>query len=104
MSLPPTMINMLRPAPGRDRHDLSSLKTIFYGGAPMYVEQLTEALTVFGPIFVQVFGQGEAPMTYTSLPKEEHLVGDDPLRLKPLGSPGRRTPPLPAPHRGNDPT
>src|SRR6266478_5486140 len=91
MFLVPTMINMLLASPERDRHDLSSLKTIFYGGAPMYVEQLTEALRVFGPIFVQVFGQGEAPMTCTSLPKEEHLVGDDPVRLKRLGSAGRAT-------------
>ena len=91
MFLVPTMINMLLASPERDRYDLSSLKTIFYGGAPMYVEQLTEALRVFGPIFVQVFGQGEAPMTCTSLPKEEHLVGDDPVRRKRLSSAGRAT-------------
>jgi acyl-CoA synthetase (AMP-forming)/AMP-acid ligase II len=91
MFLVPTMINMLLASPDRDRYDLSSLKTVFYGGAPMYVEQLTEALRVFGPIFVQVFGQGEAPMTCTSLPKDEHLVGDDPVKLKRLGSAGRAT-------------
>jgi acyl-CoA synthetase (AMP-forming)/AMP-acid ligase II len=91
MFLVPTMINMLLASPERGRYDLSSLKTIFYGGAPMYVEQLTEALKVFGPIFVQIFGQGEAPMTCTSLPKEEHLVGNDPVRLKRLGSAGRAT-------------
>jgi acyl-CoA synthetase (AMP-forming)/AMP-acid ligase II len=91
MFLVPTMINMLLASPERDRYDLSSLKTVFYGGAPMYVEQLTEALRVFGPIFVQVFGQGEAPMTCTSLPKDEHLVGDDPVKLKRLASAGRAT-------------
>ena len=91
MFLVPTMINMLLGSAERARYDLSSLKTIFYGGAPMYVEQLTEALRVFGPIFVQVFGQGEAPMTCTSLPREEHLAGDDPLKLRRLGSAGRAT-------------
>jgi acyl-CoA synthetase (AMP-forming)/AMP-acid ligase II len=91
MFLVPTMINMLLASPERDRYDLSSLKTVFYGGAPMYVEQLTEALRVFGPIFVQVFGQGEAPMTCTSLPKDEHLVDHDPVRLKRLASAGRAT-------------
>ena len=91
MFLVPTMINMLLASPERGHHDLSSLKTVFYGGAPMYVEQLTEALRVFGPIFVQIFGQGEAPMTCTSLPKEEHLVGDDPVKLRRLGSAGRAT-------------
>src|SRR5260370_26895346 len=103
MFLVPTMINMLLASPERDRYDLSSLKTIFYGGAPMYVEQLTEALRVFGPIFVQVFGQGEAPMTCTSLPKEEHLVGDDPVRLKRLGSAGRAPAAGPVPGRGDAP-
>jgi len=91
MFLVPTMINMLLGSPERNRYDLSSLKTVFYGGAPMYVEQLAEALRVFGPIFVQVFGQGEAPMTCTSLPKDEHVTGGDPVMLRRLGSAGRAT-------------
>ena len=91
MFLVPTMINMLLGSPERDRFDLSNLKTVFYGGAPMYVEQLTEALRVFGPIFVQVFGQGEAPMTCTSLPKDEHMTGGDPVKVRRLGSAGRAT-------------
>jgi len=91
MFLVPTMINMLLGSPERARFDLSSLKTVFYGGAPMYVEQLTEALRVFGPIFVQVFGQGEAPMTCTSLPKDEHVGDGDPVKLRRLGSAGRAT-------------
>ena len=91
MFLVPTMINMLLGSPERARFDLSSLKTVFYGGAPMYVEQLTEALRVFGPIFVQVFGQGEAPMTCTSLPKDEHVTDGDPVKLRRLGSAGRAT-------------
>ncbi len=87
--LVPTMIHMLTTHPDRARYDLSSLHTIFYGGAPMYVEQLLEALRAFGPIFVQLFGQGEAPMTCTTLPKEEHLAGDDPVKLRRLASAGR---------------
>jgi long-chain acyl-CoA synthetase len=89
MFLVPTMINVLLASPDRTKYDLSSLHTIFYGGAPMYVEQLQAALRAFGPIFVQIFGQGEAPMTVTSLPKEEHLAGDDPVKLKRLASAGR---------------
>ncbi|MBI3628878.1 MAG: long-chain fatty acid--CoA ligase [Candidatus Rokubacteria bacterium] len=87
--LVPTMIHMLTTHPDRARYDLSSLHTIFYGGAPMYVEQLLEALGAFGPIFVQLFAQGEAPMTCTTLPKEEHLAGDDPVKLRRLASAGR---------------
>ncbi len=89
MFLVPTMINVLTTAPERARYDLSSLHTIFYGGAPMYVEQLLEAVRAFGPIFVQLFGQGEAPMTCTTLPREEHLAGADPAKLKRLASAGR---------------
>jgi acyl-CoA synthetase (AMP-forming)/AMP-acid ligase II len=89
MFLVPTMINTLLASPDRHRYDLSSLHTIFYGGAPMYVEQLQEAVRAFGAIFVQLFGQGEAPMTCTALAKIEHLAGDDPVRFKRLGSAGR---------------
>jgi len=89
--LVPTMINVLLASPDRTRYDLSSLHTIFYGGAPMYVGQLQSAVSAFGPIFVQLFGQGEAPMACTSLPKEEHLAGDDPVKLKRLASAGRET-------------
>src|SRR5574337_961154 len=66
MFLVPTMINMLLASPDRGKYDLSSLHTIFYGGAPMYVEQLLEAVRTFGPIFVQIFGQGVSPMTCRS--------------------------------------
>jgi acyl-CoA synthetase (AMP-forming)/AMP-acid ligase II len=91
MFLVPTMINTLLASPTRGQYDLSSLHTIFYGGAPMYVETLLEAVRAFGPIFVQLFGQGEAPMTCTSLPKDEHLAGDDPVKLARLASAGRET-------------
>jgi acyl-CoA synthetase (AMP-forming)/AMP-acid ligase II len=89
MFLVPTMINLLVASPERTRYDLSSLHTIFYGGAPMYVEQLLAAVRALGPIFVQLFGQGEAPMTCTSLGKAEHVAGDDPVKLRRLASAGR---------------
>lgn len=61
--------------------DLSSLKAICYGGAPIYVEHLRAALQSFGPVFAQIFGQGEAPITITGLPAHEHarlLDSNDP--------------------------
>ena len=85
----PTMINMLVASPENSQYDLSSLHTVVYGGAPMYTEQLLEALRTFGYIFVQVFAQGESPMTVTTLPKEEHRVDEDPVRLQRLASAGR---------------
>jgi acyl-CoA synthetase (AMP-forming)/AMP-acid ligase II len=91
MFLAPTMVHLLTTHPDRTRYDLSSLHTVFYGGGPMYVEQLLEAVRAFGPIFAQLFGQGEAPMMITSLPKAEHVVGDDPVQLARLASAGRET-------------
>jgi acyl-CoA synthetase (AMP-forming)/AMP-acid ligase II len=91
MFLAPTMIHMLTASGAHGGHDLSSLHTIFYGGGPMYVEQLQAAVRTFGPIFCQLFGQGEAPMVCTTLPREEHLTGQDPVTLRRLGSAGRET-------------
>ena len=44
-----------------------SFKTIVYGGAPMYAADIRRALEVMGPRFVQIYGQGETPMTITAL-------------------------------------
>ena len=91
MFLAPTMVHMLTQSPARTDYDLSSLHTVFYGGGPMYVEQQQEALRAFGPIFVQLFGQGECPMCITSLHKEEHMTGGDPVKERRLASAGRET-------------
>lgn len=44
-------------------------KTLIYGGGPMYLEDIREALAVVGPRFVQIYGQGESPMTITAMPR-----------------------------------
>jgi long-chain acyl-CoA synthetase len=51
--------------------DLSSLRAICYGGAPMHVEHLKRAIETFGPIFVQLYGQGEAPITISGMSAQE---------------------------------
>jgi long-chain acyl-CoA synthetase len=53
-------------------YDLSSLKAVCYGGAPIYVEHLRRAIETFGPVFAQIFGQGEAPITITGLNAAAH--------------------------------
>jgi len=52
--------------------DHGNLKTIIYGGGPMYVADLKRALALVGPRLSQIYGQGEAPMTITGLPQEMH--------------------------------
>ena len=49
-----------------------NLKTITYGGAPMYVADCLRAIELFGHRLYQLFGQGEAPMTITGLNQKEH--------------------------------
>jgi acyl-CoA synthetase (AMP-forming)/AMP-acid ligase II len=84
--LVPTQIKMLLNYEGLEKWDLSSLKWIVYGGAPMYVEDLKEALRRIGPVFVQIYAQGETPMTATYLRREDHLTrGDLPARLASCG-------------------
>jgi fatty-acyl-CoA synthase len=79
--LAPTMVQRL-VATGRSCP--SNLKTVVYGGGPMYVDSLKKAMAAFGPIFVQLYGQGEAPMTITGLRRADHIDADDAV----LGSVG----------------
>jgi long-chain acyl-CoA synthetase len=63
---PTQIIKMLEEfTPGE--FDLSSLRAICYGGAPIYVEHLRSAVKAFGPVFAQIYGQGEAPITITGM-------------------------------------
>jgi len=82
--LAPTMVQRLRLAAEASGHRPKNLRTIVYGGGPMYVEELKKSLAVFGPVFVQIYGQGESPMTITWLRREDHDSNDDAI----LGSVG----------------
>jgi long-chain acyl-CoA synthetase len=66
----PTMVVRLLASPAA--RSPRTLKTIIYGGAPMYVADSLKAIDLFGPRLYQLYGQGEAPMTITGLPQSEH--------------------------------
>jgi long-chain acyl-CoA synthetase len=68
----PTMILSMLEAYDPERFDLSSVRAACYGGAPIYVEQLRQAIEAFGPVFAQIYGQGEAPITISGLRAEDH--------------------------------
>jgi long-chain acyl-CoA synthetase len=57
----PTMVGRLVNAPGMGTADLRNLRTIVYGGGPMYVEDCKRAIATFGPKLVQIYGQGGKP-------------------------------------------
>jgi long-chain acyl-CoA synthetase len=66
----PTMVVRLLASPAA--RSSRNLKTIIYGGAPMYVADSLKAIDLFGPRLYQLYGQGEAPMTITGLPQSQH--------------------------------
>ena len=89
--LVPTMIYLLLDHPGRDDYDLSSLQNVIYGAAPIAPERLKQALVTFGPVFTQLFGQTEAPMMMSVLPRFEHQITDAERENQILASAGRPT-------------
>ncbi|GAD23560.1 class I adenylate-forming enzyme family protein [Acidovorax sp. MR-S7] len=69
----PTMVHRLVEHVRRAGAAADGFKTIVYGGGPMYVEDLRRALDTLGQKFVQIYGQGESPMTITALARA-HLA------------------------------
>jgi long-chain acyl-CoA synthetase len=83
----PTMIKRLTESEADC--DPGNIRTIVWGGAPMYVEDAIKALDRFGPRLAQIYGQGEAPMTITTLTKQEIADRKHPRWSERLASAGR---------------
>jgi len=84
----PTMVRRLV-----DRAKASDLvgegiKTVVYGGGPMYVADIIEAVEVMGPRFVQIYGQGECPMAISALNRFDVADRSHPEWRQRLGSVG----------------
>lgn len=84
----PTMVKILINSPALDRYDHSSMKALVYGGAPMYVEDLKNALEKLGQCLIQLYGQGESPMTITYLPHRDHVLDGTDEQMNRLASSG----------------
>ncbi len=84
----PTMVKRLagHPLAGRSGHP--GLKTIVYGGGPMYQADLERAEAVFGHRLAQIYGQGESPMCITALDKPAHADVGHPRHRERLASVG----------------
>lgn len=94
--LPPTAIYALLDHPDLAGADLSSLRSLGYGSAPMSVERLRQAFDALGPIMSGGYGQTECPMAIARRSPADHFVdGDVTGELLPdeqLRSVGRATP------------
>jgi acyl-CoA synthetase (AMP-forming)/AMP-acid ligase II len=87
LHLVPTMLAMLLGHPNIDRHDMASVRTIVYGASPMPQPVIKRALELWGPRFVQYYGQTEAPLFITRLDKQDHVGPDAERRLLSSGRP-----------------
>ncbi len=84
----PTMLTRLINSPALADADTGNLKTIVYGGGPMYRADLVRALELLGPKLVQIYGLGESPMTISGLRRTMHLDDGHPRYLDRLASAG----------------
>ena len=81
--LVPTMLKRLMDFPGFRDYDLSALRVITYGAAPMPVPVIRQAIEEFpGVRFINAFGQTETASTITMLPPEDHVLEGSPEELE----------------------
>lgn len=90
--VPPTALYALLEHPRVHTADLTSLRRIAYGSAPISIEKLKAALRTFGPVLVGGFGQTEAPLLISRLKAEDHFVDGEIAPDERLRSVGRATP------------
>jgi long-chain acyl-CoA synthetase len=83
----PTMIKRL--VEHRGDCAAENIRTLIWGGAPMYVADALAACDRFGDRLAQIYGQGECPMTITTLSRQEIAERDHPRRRERLLSAGR---------------
>ena len=84
----PTMVKRLVTTAQTHNEQGDGIKAIVYGGGPMYVADIQLAIQQMGNRFIQIYGQGESPMTITALSRECHTQNDHPQYLQRLASVG----------------
>ncbi|MDY7031657.1 MAG: long-chain-fatty-acid--CoA ligase [Thermodesulfobacteriota bacterium] len=86
--MPPSSIISILNHPHLNDYNISSLRSIIFGGEPMPVEVLKKAIEVFGKIFSHVYGLMEiTPVTYFS--EDDFVLDGPPHVLKRLQSCGK---------------
>lgn len=89
MFMAPTMVQRLTQQAKAAGRVGEGMRTIVYAGGPMYNADIIEAVDHFGPIFAQIYGQGECPMGITSLSRHDVTDRSHPRWRERLGSVGR---------------
>ncbi len=71
----PTMLKMVIDAPDFSNYDLTSLKVITYGAAPMPFEVIKKAIEVMPWVkFINAYGQTETASTIAMLGPDDHVI------------------------------
>jgi acyl-CoA synthetase (AMP-forming)/AMP-acid ligase II len=73
----PTQLISLLNLPDIEQYDLGCLKRVWYAASPMPTEVLKRGLAVFGPIFMQGYGQTESGPDITILNRASHRDARD---------------------------
>ena len=89
MFMAPTMVRRLADAAKAAGSRGEGIRTVVYGGGPMYLADIVEAVDRFGSRFVQIYGQGECPMAITALSRHEVADRTHPRWRERLASVGR---------------
>ena len=84
--LVPTTLQILLLQPNIKEIDFSHLRHVLYGAAPIALDLLREAATVFGCGFCQQYGATETCGTIVYLPPEDHDINGSP-RMRAAGIP-----------------
>ncbi len=84
----PTMVRRLVAAARAAGTAGEGIRTVVYGGGPMYLADIEEAMAVMGQRFVQIYGQGEAPMGISALSRARHAETGHPRYRERLASVG----------------
>ncbi len=90
--IPSTAIYSALSQPNVREFDYSSLRHIFYGGAPTSWAKLREAIEVFGPVMTHSYGQTEAPTCVTFMSPAELFDEHGRIDERRLLSCGRASP------------
>jgi len=82
MFAPPSMVQMLAAEPSAAERDLSALRCLLVGGAPITDATANAGREVFGDVLYQVFGQTEAVPLTVMTPQEwfGNYPGSTPMR------------------------
>ncbi|MEO1732172.1 MAG: AMP-binding protein [Pseudomonadota bacterium] len=85
----PTMVKRMTDVARATGARGDGLRTVVYAGGPMYVADIMAAVDYFGPVFVQIYGQGECPMGITALSRADVADRSHPRWRERLASVGR---------------